>query len=164
MAEIVANNIEGGIITDLYDALNGATISGVKFFDVVSIRASEESAAGTKLLSPRIAMVICNEITEAHASELKRAGQVSVTIFVAFRGDNEVDTTEGVTRLMAGARNAIEGSPPSDAEAVGIDDSEDGFHTPLEWGDMILNDDRVPWLIATIPLMVNFTTQSPTVH
>jgi len=164
MAEITVANIEGEILDDLQSALAAATVSSVDFFDAVYICASEESVKDKRFTSPKFAAIICDEITEGHAASLRRTGHVMVTLLVAFKGDEGEGTAKGALGLAAGARNAIESTPPSDASAVNTDDQYGEFHEPLEWGEITLVDDKEPWMIAKIPLTINFSIASRTSH
>jgi len=164
MAEITIANVEWEILEDVQQAIAAATISTVKVFDSATVCVSQNAAEDALYVEQNVCVVLCNEISEAHAVGLERQGSVSISILVAYKGDSNEDRIENILRLIAAVRNAVEETPPANARAVSSEEQFGEFRERLEWGEIELSDDRDPWIIGTIPLVVNFQVSSRTSH
>jgi len=160
MSSLTIANTDDTILQALDTTLTAATVSGAALFAQVAHAGSIEEAKQVKFTkSPTVVLIY--QGTEDHKSTDLIWGQVcKVDLILAAKDTTAALRRTAITRLLAGAKDAIATDPPSDARAFGEGET---LHRRLEWEspslDLITNQ---PWAVAVLPLRVAYVVSTAT--
>ena len=166
---VTVQNFDGEIITDLAATLSGATLSGNVIFQSVTVSTSEEQAKEVQFAGPTPKIVILYDGSDdAVGVDDERCVIVSLRLLIAGKVDpavDEADRLHEILRLINLVKNAIEASPPDDANGFG---DEDNFHPagPV-WADAdisLTEDATTPWVAAVLPVTFGYGLTASTRH
>jgi hypothetical protein len=166
---ITVANTDWSIVNAVKSALADATIAGEKAFRTVTIALSQTQAAETQFRrNTPLAAVIYDDTSEADCLEHVKALRVRMTILLAARlhgRTSEATRLKEGLRLVNTAKNAVESGLPADASAWG----HGNYYQPqIEWGtpdiERPTDQERAPWVVATLGLTVGATIENATSH
>ena len=161
MSEVSVSNTDWAILSDLKDALAAATVSGSPVFQAVDLSTSNQRARETRLTHSPMAVVRYVRTAEHWLPDDVLGCVLSAEIILAAKADTESARLAECLRLQNVAMNAIEASPPADAESWGEADGE--YRRKLKWGGPVLDTDAdEPWGVCVVPLEVGFTVSGHT--
>ena len=168
MTAITVANADWTIVNGVKTALTGATISGSAVWTDVSMTTSQEQAEEAQYdhQSP-VAIVRYLGTVEDSRPEDQRGLVVSMEIFLAVKKTTAADTDEAlrvqeILRLMNAAKNAVEASPPSIAQATG---DSNFYHQKIEWGvPRVDTRSLAPWATCILPVAIATNLDTGTSH
>ena len=162
MTEITVANTDAAIIDDLKEALANATISGIEVFARVEIICSPKQASQKFYTDGPLALVHYERTEEYVITDLKRGEVVGAILTLAAKANSESARLTEATRLKNAAMNAVDLSPPDDAEAFGVDGD---LHRMIEWGEPSIDtSSKPPWVVCTLPLKIAYTIENKNSH
>ena len=162
MSEITVANTDAAIIDDLKAALSDAAIGGVEVFARVEVVCSTGQASQKFYTDGPLALVQYEQTEEYVITDLKRGEVVGAVLTLAAKANSESARLTEATRLKNAAMNAVDLSPPDDAEAFGADDD---LHRMIEWSEPAIDtSSKPPWVVCTLPLKIAYTIENKNSH
>lgn len=163
MTNITISNADSGMIDNLKTAIQNAALSGTAIFDNVDIVGSVEEAEQKlcKDAGPNAA-VVYQGTTEYMIPDLEKGVDISAVIFLAAKKNTDTLRKTEIARLKNAVINAIENTPPTGAQAFGVDEE---LHEAVSFGAPEIDaQNNLPWVICSLPITVGYIITSETTH
>lgn len=162
MAEITVTNKDSTIANAVKTALANATISASPVFASVVVTCAEKQAKQVEFTDSPVAVVKYEHTDEYEITDCRRGQVVNMTLILAAHADDESARLTEITRLKNAAMNAVNGTPPADAKAFGV---EDELYRRIEWGEPEIDTvGNQPWALCFLPLQVAYVITDDDSH